>query len=58
MMFITDVKGSARGGWEASIYKPRNQATNEPIAIVFGFNEAITALRAQAIIEALQALEK
>ena len=58
MMFITDVKGSARSGWEASIYKLRNEATNELIVIVFSWSEGLVTQRAQAILKALQELEK
>lgn len=58
MMFFAEIEGSVRAGWKISIYKPRSEPTNELIATVFGWSKALTTQRAQAILKALQELEK
>ena len=58
MMFITNAEGSARAGWKVSIYKPRNEPTNELIVTVFSWSEGLVTQRAQAILKALQELQK
>ena len=58
MMFTTDAEGSTWAGWKVSIYKPRNEPTNELIVTVFSWSEGLVTQCAQAIIKALQELEK
>lgn len=58
MMFIAEPVGDLRNGWKASIFKAVNEPQNELIATVYGWNQSLTTRRAEAVLKALQELEK
>lgn len=58
MMFIAAPTGNVMQGWKISIYEAVNEPQNKLIATVYGFSESFTQKRAEAVLKALQELEK
>lgn len=57
-MFRTDTTGHLVAGYKASIYERADEPANKLIATVYGWSEPITVQRAEAVLKALQELEK
>lgn len=58
MMFRTDTTGNLAAGYKASIYEPAKEAQNTLVATVYGWNQSLATRRAEAVLKALQELEK
>lgn len=58
MMFATRPEGSLTSSYKICIYKPAPAAMNTLVAVVVGITETQATERAEAVLKALQELEK